>query len=115
MWWGVSVEDKRFGVPRIDHLRDSSAAIKFLSIEPLLEDLGEIDLRGIDWVIVGGESGPHARPMRPEWVVSIKEQCRLTGVPFFFKQWGGVRKSKTGRTLEGRTYDEIPTFAVLPH
>jgi protein gp37 len=109
VWLGVSVENRKHGLPRIHHLRDTPAALRFLSIEPLLEDLGEIDLDGIDWVIVGGESGAGARPMRLEWVVSIREQCKETGVPFFFKQWGGVRKSMNGRTLDGRTFDEMPT------
>lgn len=108
IWWGVSVEDRKYGLPRIDHLRQSPAKVRFLSIEPLLEDLGEIDLSGIKWVIVGGESGPGARPMRREWVVSIRRQCREQRVPFFFKQWGGVRKVKNGRLLDGRTYDEYP-------
>jgi protein gp37 len=108
IWWGVSVEDRKYGLPRIDHLRQSRAKIRFLSIEPLLEDLGQIDLSGIKWVIVGGESGPGARPMRREWVVSIRRQCREQRVPFFFKQWGGVRKVKNGRLLDGRTYDEYP-------
>jgi protein gp37 len=108
IWWGVSVEDRKYGVPRIDHLRDAPAAVRFLSIEPLLEDLGEIDLTGISWVIVGGESGPRARPMKREWVTSLLEQCETARVPFFFKQWGGVRKKKAGRELNGRTYDYMP-------
>ncbi len=108
IWLGVSVEDRRYGLPRIEALRDTHAAIRFLSIEPLLEDLGRIDLREIDWVIVGGESGPSARQMDPRWVLSIRDQCRTQGVPFFFKQWGGTRKSLTGRVLEGQTYDEFP-------
>ena len=108
VWFGVSVEDKRYGLPRIDALRETPAAVRFLSIEPLLEDLGSLDLRGIDWVIVGGESGPRARPMREEWVVAIRDRCRRQKVPFFFKQWGGVRKRETGRELRGRTYDEMP-------
>src|SRR5450755_3718823 len=90
------------------------AKVRFLSIEPLLEDLGEINLSGITWVIVGGESGPGARPMKREWVVSIRKQCRVQGVPFFFKQWGGVRKARNGRLLDGRTYDEYPVRAALP-
>jgi len=114
IWFGVSVEDKRHGVPRIDHLRRAPAAVRFLSIEPLLEDVGEIDLRGIDWVIVGGESGPGARPMQTEWVISIREQCRAARVPFFFKQWGGVQKSKNGRELEGRKWDSLPPIWRLP-
>jgi len=101
-----------YGLPRIDELRHSPAKVRFLSIEPLLEDLGQIDLRGIDWVIVGGESGPGARPMEKSWVVSIREQCRAARVPFFFKQWGGVQKSKNGRALDDRTYDEYPSIAA---
>lgn len=116
IWWGVSVEDRKYGLPRIEYLRDTPASTRFLSIEPLLEDLGEFDLRGINWVIVGGESGPGARPLRKEWVTSIRDQCRAVGVPFFFKQWGGVRKSRNGRKLGGRTYDEYPVRprAVVP-
>ena len=108
IWWGVSVENKQHGLPRVDHLRNASAAIRFLSIEPLLEDLGELDLDGIHWVIVGGESGAGARPMKKEWVISLREQCKVANVSFFFKQWGGVRKAATGRVLEGRTHDEFP-------
>ena len=108
IWWGVSVEDRQFGLPRIKHLRESPAKVRFLSVEPLLEDLGEIDLSGISWVIVGGESGPGARPMKREWVISVRDQCQKQRVPFFFKQWGGVRKAKNGRELDGRTYDEYP-------
>lgn len=108
IWWGVSVENRKHGLPRIQHLQRSRAAVKFLSIEPLLEDLGTIDLRRIAWVIVGGESGPGARPLRKEWVVSLRNQCRRWAVPFFFKQWGGVRKSRFGRELDGKTYDEMP-------
>lgn len=108
---GVSVEDRKYGVPRIEHLRNVPAAVRFLSIEPLLEDIGTLDLTGIGWVIVGGESGPGARPMRPEWVRSIRDQCQSAGVPFFFKQWGGVLKKKAGRELDGRTWDELPKSA----
>jgi protein gp37 len=108
IWWGVSVEDKKYGLPRIEHLRNAPAAVRFLSVEPLLEDLGRIDLAGISWVIVGGESGPGARPIKREWVISIRDQCSAYGVPFFFKQWGGVRKVKNGRLLDGRTYDDYP-------
>jgi protein gp37 len=108
IWWGVSVEDRKYGLPRIDHLRAAPANVRFLSIEPLLEDLGDFDLSGISWVIVGGESGPGARPMKKEWVTAIRDQCGAARVPFFFKQWGGVRKVKNGRLLEGRTYDEYP-------
>jgi protein gp37 len=108
VWWGVSVEDRAHGLPRIEHLRAAPSRVRFLSIEPLLEDLGELDLGGIHWVIVGGESGPGARPMQREWVVSIRDQCRRANVPFFFKQWGGVRKSEHGRLLDGQTFDEMP-------
>jgi protein gp37 len=108
IWLGVSVEDRRYGLPRIDELRETPANVRFLSIEPLLEDLGEVDLRGIHWVIVGGESGPGARRMDAQWVLSIRDQCRAAGVPFFFKQWGGVQKSRNGRELEGQMYDEYP-------
>ncbi|MGF1657537.1 MAG: DUF5131 family protein [Verrucomicrobiales bacterium] len=108
VWWGVSVEDRRHGLPRVEKLRESGAAMKFLSIEPLLEDLGDFDLSGIDWVIVGGESGPGARPLRREWVIRIRDLCHAVGVPFFFKQWGGVQKSKHGRQLDEKTYDEFP-------
>jgi protein gp37 len=114
IWWGVSVEDRNYGLPRVGHLQQSRAKVRFLSIEPLLEDLGEIDFSGINWVIVGGESGPRARPMEKEWVLSIREQCRSCGVPFFFKQWGGVRKAKTGRELDGHTYDEYPSRVSAP-
>ncbi|PYX39685.1 MAG: hypothetical protein DMG81_08820 [Acidobacteria bacterium] len=113
VWWGVSVEDRKHGLRRIDELRQAPATVRFLSIEPLLEDLGEFDLSGINWVIVGGESGPGARPMSKEWVVSIRDQCRDAGVPFFFKQWGGVRKARNGRMLDGRTFDEYPTREVV--
>ena len=114
VWFGVSVEDRRHGLPRIDQLRETPAAVRFLSVEPLLEDLGELDLSGIHWVIVGGESGPGARPMQLQWVVSVREQCRAAGVPFFFKQWGGVQKSKNGRHLDGRTWDDLPPICRLP-
>jgi protein gp37 len=108
IWWGVSVEDKKYGVPRISDMQGVAAGIRFLSIEPLLEDLGNLNLDGIHWVIVGGESGNGARPVRTEWVVSIRDQCRKFRIPFFFKQWGGVHKKKNGRLLDGRTYDEFP-------
>jgi protein gp37 len=112
IWWGVSVEDKKYGLPRIAHLRQAPAAIRFLSIEPLLEDLGQIDISGIDWAIVGGESGHGARLMQPEWVENIYRICNDQGVAFFFKQWGGVHKSTTGRMLHGRTYDDMPERIV---
>ncbi len=109
IWLGVSVEDRRFGLPRIPLLRTVDSAIRFLSIEPLLEDLGLVNLTGIDWVIVGGESGPGARPMKKPWVVSVRDQCRKAGVPFFFKQWGGLRKKENGRQLLGRTWNDMPS------
>jgi protein gp37 len=114
IWWGVSVENRKHGLPRIDHLRAAPAKVRFLSIEPLLEDLGPLDLSGIHWVIVGGESGAGARPMQKEWVLSIRDQCAAAGVPFFFKQWGGVRKSATGRELDGQPYDEYPPILRNP-
>ena len=114
IWWGVSVEDRKYGLPRIADLQAAPAAVRFLSVEPLLEDLGNLPLRGISWVIVGGESGPGARPMKEEWVLSIREQCKAANVPFFFKQWGGVRKKTTGRTLRGRTYDGFPARVRNP-
>jgi protein gp37 len=107
VWMGVSVENEEY-IWRIDDLRGTNARTKFLSIEPLLGPLSGLDLSGIDWVIVGGESGPSARPIQRKWVVDIRRQCRQAGVPFFFKQWGGVNKKKTGRELDGRTYDEMP-------
>ena len=114
VWWGVSVEDRKYGLPRIADLRESPAAVRFLSVEPLLEDLGTLPLEGISWVIVGGESGPGARSMKEDWVLSIRDQCETANVPFFFKQWGGVRKKATGRTLSGRTYDNLPARAESP-
>jgi protein gp37 len=116
IWWGVSVENRKHGLPRLRMLQETPAVMRFLSCEPLLEDLGELDLTGIHWVIVGGESGPRARPMEHDWVISIREQCQAQGVPFFFKQWGGVQKSKTGRRLDGQTYDEFPkeTLRQIP-
>ena len=115
IWWGVSVEDREHGLPRIDHLREAPATVRFLSVEPLLEDLGAINLEGIHWVIAGGESGPGARPIREDWVRSLLSQCRNARVPFFFKQWGGRQKSKTGRLLDGRTYDEFPHQPAQRH
>lgn len=108
IWMGVSVERGDYTF-RIDHLRRSGAAVKFLSLEPLLGPLPALDLVDIDWVIVGGESGVGARPMDPAWVLDLRDQCASAGVPFFFKQWGGVNKKRAGRLLEGRTWDEIPT------
>lgn len=114
IWWGVSVEDRKYGLPRVESLRNTPARVKFLSVEPLLEHLGMVGLEGIDWVIVGGESGPGARPMEPCWVESLRDQCAASRVAFFFKQWGGVRKSENGRELDGRTYDEYPASARAP-
>lgn len=118
-WLGVSVEDRKYGIPRIDYLRNINASIRFLSVEPLLEDIGEIDLSDIHWVIVGGESGTNARPMKPEWVDSIREHCEKYQVAFFFKQWGGWgadgrrrAKKQNGRILNGRTWDEMPTLVL---
>jgi protein gp37 len=114
IWWGVSVENRKYGLPRIENLQNAQAAMRFLSVEPLLEDLGKFNLKGIDWVIVGGESGHGARPMKKEWVVSVREQCKSAGTFFFFKQWGGVRKSAAGRMLDGKTYDEFPERKLHP-
>lgn len=115
VWLGVSVEDQKYGVPRIEQLRKVDAAIRFLSVEPLLEDLGMLELEGIHWVIVGGESGPKARPMREEWVANVQHQSEQAGAAFFFKQWGGwgadgVKRHKkaNGRVLKGRTWDAYP-------
>lgn len=107
IWMGVSVESSAYR-SRIDDLRGTGAAIKFLSLEPLLGPLERLDLRGIDWVIVGGESGPGARTMDPRWVLDLRDQCREASVPFFFKQWGGTNKKKAGRELEGRLWSEMP-------
>lgn len=109
VWMGVSVENQKV-IHRIDHLRNTPAHVKFLSLEPLLGPLTNLNLAGIDWVIVGGESGPKARPMKESWVLDIQEQCAIAGVAFFFKQWGGVNKKATGRLLQGKTYDEMPNI-----
>lgn len=111
IWMGVSVESADYTF-RIDDLRESSALTKFLSLEPLVGDVGEMNLNGIDWAIAGGESGPGARYMNPDWVRSIRDQCVYSGVAFHFKQWGGANKKKAGRTLDGRTWDELPSRAV---
>jgi protein gp37 len=115
IWMGVSVENQEYSF-RIDHLRETGAQIKFLSLEPLLGPLPDLDLNEIDWVIVGGESGPGARPMKPEWVAEIRDQCLSARVPFFFKQWGGAKRKRAGRSLEGKTWNEMPaqTVAGLP-
>ncbi len=112
IWMGVSVEN-RACIDRIDYLRRTDAAVKFLSIEPLIGPVGEIDLTGIDWVIVGGESGPGSRPMDASWVRDIRDQCLATSMPFFFKQWGGTNKKKAGRILDGLTWDEMPVSPAL--
>lgn len=114
IWWGVSVENTKHGLPRIEQLRKAKATMKFLSVEPLIEDLGELNFSGLNWVIVGGESGPGARPMKEEWVKNVLKSCRKHKVPFFFKQWGGVNKKKNGRELNGRTYDEYPEVKSVP-
>jgi protein gp37 len=111
IWMGVSVENRDY-LHRIDQLRSTEAHIKFLSLEPLLGPLRKLKLRGIDWVIVGGESGPGARPVDSSWVMDIRDQCASAGVAFFFKQWGGIQKKKTGRELDGRTWDEMPQALV---
>ncbi len=110
IWMGVSVENQGYTF-RIDHLRHTGAMVKILSLEPLLGPLPSLNLEGIGWVIVGGESGPGARPIDPAWVLEIRDQCLDAGVPFFFKQWGGTRKKKSGRELEGRTWDDMPALA----
>lgn len=110
IWMGVSVESADY-IYRIDDLKRTASIVKFLSLEPLLGPLPQLDLKGIDWVIVGGESGPGARPMSKNWVLDIRDQCINAGVAFFFKQWGGVNKKKAGRLLNGRTWDEMPTLA----
>ncbi|MBK9006457.1 MAG: phage Gp37/Gp68 family protein [Anaerolineae bacterium] len=107
IWMGVSVENEKYTF-RIDDLRKTGAKIKFLSVEPLIGPISKMNLKGINWVIVGGESGPGARPLEREWVVNIRDQCLKAKVPFFFKQWGGVQKKKTGRLLDGRTWDQMP-------
>jgi protein gp37 len=111
IWMGVSVESQEYTF-RIDHLRETQAHVKFLSLEPLIGPLPNLNLEGIDWVIVGGESGPGARVIQSDWVLDIRDQCQASGVPFFFKQWGGTNKKKTGRTLENRTWDEMPQAAA---
>jgi protein gp37 len=112
VWMGVSVENKNYTF-RIDHLRKTHAQIKFLSLEPLLGPLSNLNLKDIDWVIAGGESGPRARPVKEEWITDIRDQCTNAQVPFFFKQWGGFKKKQNGRTLQGRTWDEMPRLREL--
>jgi protein gp37 len=110
IWMGVTVEEQNYTY-RIDHLRRTGANVKFLSLEPLLGPISSLRLDGIDWVIVGGESGPKSRPIKESWVIDIRNQCREKRVPFFFKQWGGINKKKAGRELEGRTWDEMPLLS----
>jgi protein gp37 len=112
IWMGVSVENEDY-IGRIDHLRKADAAVKFLSLEPLLGPINNLDFKNIDWVIVGGESGPGARPMLESWVIDIKDQCIEQNTPFFFKQWGGVNKKKNGRVLEGKIWDELPKVEFI--
>ena len=112
IWMGVSVETLRY-IPRIDHLRKTGAMVRFLSLEPLLGPLPGLNLEGIDWVIVGGESDPGARPTHPAWVLDVRDQCLNARAPFFFRQWGGTRRKKAGRELEGRTRDEMPTPGLV--
>lgn len=114
VWMGVSVESQKY-VERINRLRVTGANVRFLSLEPLLGPLPSLNLDGIDWVIVGGESGPGARPINSAWVTDIRDQCLRAGVPFFFKQWGGVRKNAAGRELEGRTWSQMPVRKTSPH
>jgi len=112
IWWGTTVENRKHGLPRLAALQETEAAIRFLSCEPLLEDLGTLDLHGINWLIAGGESGPGARPIKKAWVTSLRDQCKAAQVPFFFKQWGGFPKSKLGSALDGREHKEAPHFPV---
>ena len=107
VWMGVSIESQEYEF-RSSQLKETGAGVKFLSLEPLLGPMPDLDLQGVDWVIVGGESGPRARSMNRQWVIDIKDQCKMASVPFFFKQWGGVIKKRNGRQLEGRTWDEMP-------
>jgi protein gp37 len=109
IWMGVSVENNQYTY-RIEDLRNTDAYIKFLSIEPLLGPINKLDLKNINWVIVGGESGPGARPMKEEWVIKLKDECINAGVPFFFKQWGGFRKKRAGRALQGKTWSQMPSL-----
>lgn len=114
IWMGVTVENQRCAI-RIEHLRKISAAVKFLSFEPLLGAVKDIDLQGINWVIVGGESGPGARPMQKEWVTAIRDECQRIGIPFFFKQWGGINKKKAGRSLDGKLWSQMPKSNISVH
>ncbi len=113
IWWGVTVENRKHGLPRLDCLKKCDVQKRFLSCEPLLEELGTLNLDGINWVIVGGESGPGARPVQKEWIVSLQGQCKSAGIPFYFKQWGGFPKGKLGCELDGREYKAFPPMAEL--
>lgn len=113
IWMGVSVENSDYKY-RIDHLRQTKANVKFISFEPLIDNIGDLNLSGIDWVIVGGESGPGARPIEKEWVVNIQQQCLQKRIPFFFKQWGGVNKKKTGRLIDGKLWSQMPRIKTQP-
>ena len=112
VWLGVTVETKDYK-GRIQYFREIDVPVKFISCEPLLEDLEEFDLRGINWVIVGGESGPNARPIHPDWVINIRDQCTRNSIPFFFKQWGGINKKVTGRRLQGKEWSQVPRINRL--
>jgi len=112
VWMGVSVENADYQY-RMDYLKSVGARVKFVSVEPMLGPVWQLDLKGIDWVIVGGESGPGARPIKKEWVLGVRNQCLDAGIPFFFKQWGGVNKKKAGRVLEGRVWNEMPVKPAL--
>jgi protein gp37 len=109
VWMGVTVENADYA-SRIDYLRQTPASVKFISFEPLLGPIPDINLEGIDWVIVGGESGPGAREMQPDWATDIRDQCITADIPFFFKQWGGINKKKNGRTIDGRTWNQMPSI-----
>jgi len=113
IWWGVTVENKQHGLPRLGCLQECDVAMRFLSCEPLLEDLGPVSLEDIDWVIVGGESGPGARQVRREWIVFIRNQCKAADVPFYFKQWGGFPKNKLGCELDGKEYKAFPPMPEM--
>ena len=113
IWWGVTAENRKQGLPRVEALRNSDVAMRFLSCEPLLEDLGRVSLKGIDWVIAGGESGREARPIQKKWVISLRDQCAAVEVPFFFKQWGGYPKAKFGSELDGKLYKARPKVPEL--
>lgn len=114
IWWGVSAENRKYGLPRIEELQKMPGRVRFVSAEPLLEDLGPVDFTGIDWVIVGGESGLGARKMEKTWVLNLQARCKADGAKFFFKQWGGVHKKRAGRAIDGRTYNAMPRRRSSP-